>query len=278
MVISMGGRMKLPFPTRCYDLKLLLVGVSNEGNLGAIARTMMNFGFEKLELLQPEVEIGDEARKRAKHAGIVLDNVVIHDTWEGALGESSLVIGTSGKRELGSKTLHRHFLMPWELSKILNEKSGCVTLVFGPEGSGLSQDELKKCDLLVTIPTWEGYPILNLSHSVSNILYEFFKYDVLNNSGDEALPPNSLELERRLNPKLRELLRHQISELEKALPRPDERRITVAETLTRTILRSQPTNEDAQNMLGVLLDSTNALKYASNDESWRKNRTRRVDD
>ena len=270
--------MKLPFPTRCYDLKLILVGVSNEGNLGAIARTMMNFGFEKLDLLLPEIEVGEDARKRAKHAGKILDDVKVHETWESAVGSSSLVIGTSGKRELGSKTLHRHFVMPWELSSMLNEKEGTVSLVFGPEGSGLSQEQLKNCDLLVTIPTWEGYPILNLSHSVSNILYEFFKYDVLNNEGDEALPPNSLELERRLNPKLRDLLRHQISELEMALPRPKERRLTVAETLTRCILRGQPTNEDAQNMLGALLDSTNALKYASNDESWKKNRTRRVDD
>ena len=269
--------MKIPLPSRNYNLKLLLVGVSNEGNLGAIARSMMNFGFEKLELLNPEIEIGEESRKRAKHAGRILDEITVYDDWDSAIENSSLVIGTSGKRELGPKTLHRHFIMPWELSQMLNEKSGEITFVFGPEGQGLSQQQLKNCDVLVTIPTWEGYPILNLSHSVSTIMYELFKYDVLNNIDDDAFPKNSLDIERRLDPQLRRLLRHQIEELERFLPRPAERKSGVADTMMRCILRGQPTNEDAQNMLGALLDSTNALKYASNDDSWKKDRKRRVE-
>ncbi len=273
----MGGRMVLPLPSRDYELKILLIGIGNEGNLGAIARTMLNFGFNKLELLNPEIEISEESRKRAKHAGTILDEVVIHKTWEDAVDGSSLVVGTSGKRELGEKTLRRHFIMPWEFSEKINEKKGSVLLVFGPEGTGLNQKQLHDCDLLITIPTWEGYPILNISHSVSNILYELYKTDILSASTDPAFPKNSVELERRLDPKLRQLLRHQIEELENALPRPEERKSNVARTLTRCILRGQPTDEDAQNMLGVLLDSTNALKHAAGDDDWKKNRKRRVE-
>ena len=274
----MGDHQNLPLPNWPYSLKIVLVRPSIEGNLGAIARNMLNFGFNELHIVDPKLIIGEEARKRAKHAGKILENSIIHENLENALNDCSLVIGTSGKREFGGKTITRHFLTPWEISERIYSNSGKIAIVFGPEGKGLSKEELISCDLLTSIPTWEGYPILNLSHSVSIILYEFYKYHMMHfNSEDPSMTINSISIERNLEPKIRNLLREQLKMLEEALPWPKERKHSIAKTFIRTILRGEPTNLEVEQMLGVLIDSTTAIQYANNDEKWKRNRKRRVE-
>ena len=81
----MGDHQNLPLPQFPYTLKVILVKPSIEGNLGAIARNMLNFGFDELHLISPELTIGEEARKRAKHAKKVLEKAVIHNNVEDAI-------------------------------------------------------------------------------------------------------------------------------------------------------------------------------------------------
>ena len=274
----MGDHQNLPLPNWPYKLKIILVRPSIEGNLGAIARNMLNFGFNELHLVNPKLTIGEDSRKRAKHAGEILENAKIHNNIEDAINDCSLVIGTSGKREFGEKTITRHFLTPWEISKRIYSNSGKVAIIFGPEGKGLTKEELICCDLLTSIPTWEGYPILNLSHSVSIILYEFYKYHLMNHEvTDPSIKENSISIERSLDPKIRNLLRIQLKELEEAIPWPESKKHSVAKTFIRTILRGEPTNLEVEQMLGVLIDSTTAIQYANKDDNWKKNRKRRVE-
>ena len=160
---------------------VILVGATHPGNLGAVCRTMLNYGFDKLRLVSPRCSPDDEeARKRAKHAGSILDSVEVYGSLNECIDDLTLVVGTSGKREVGSKTVFRHFEHPWTLAERLYSSSDKVGLVFGEEGMGLSKDELETCDLLATLPTWEGYPISNLSHAVNTFLYELHKYRVIN--------------------------------------------------------------------------------------------------
>ncbi len=274
----MGDHQNLPLPNWPYSLKIILVRPSIEGNLGAIARNMLNFGFNELHLVDPQLKIGEESRKRAKHAGTILENSTIHESLESALDDCSLVIGTSGKREFGGRTITRHFMTPWEISEKIYSNSGKIGIVFGPEGKGLSKEELISCDLLTSIPTWEGYPILNLSHSVSIILYEFYKHHMMNfDSDDPSITINSISIERSLEPKIRNLFREQLKMLEEALPWPEERKHSIAKTFIRTIMRGEPTNLEIEQMLGVLIDSTTAIQYANDDENWKRNRKRRVE-
>tara|TARA_B100000131_G_C18086275_1_gene600297 strand:- start:54 stop:878 length:825 start_codon:yes stop_codon:yes gene_type:complete len=274
----MGDYQKLPLPKFPYTLKIILVKPSIEGNLGAIARNMLNFGFNELHLVSPELTIGEEARKRAKHAKTVLEGIKTHATLEEATKDCSLVIGTSGKREFGEKTITRHFLTPDEISERIYTNNGKIALVFGPEGQGLSQEELISCDLLTSIPTWEGYPIMNLSHSVSVILYELYKFHLLNkDEEDPSIITSSISIERNLDPKIRQLLRTQLKELEESLPWPESRKHSIAKTFIRTILRGNPTDLEVQQMLGVLIDSTTAIQYVNNNENWKRNRKRRVE-
>ena len=273
----MGDRATLPLPTSPYSLSIVLIGVSHPGNLGAVCRSMLNYGFVNLRLVAPNCQADDiEARNRAKHAGRVLDQCTTYATLGEATADASVVIGTSGKREIGAKTNFRHFVYPWELAERVNDFNGHVCLVFGEEGKGMSTEDLAKCDYLVTLPTWEGYPIANLSHAVNACVYELHRYRVINAQGKEAGMPDVVPLERALHPELKQVLLQTVKELAGALPGNDERRQSFQQSLMRSIMRSMPTQGEATRMIGGLLDATTAIQFVEGNETWRSQRRRKI--
>jgi tRNA C32,U32 (ribose-2'-O)-methylase TrmJ len=78
----MGDRKSIPLPTSSFDLIIICVNTSHPGNLGAICRTMLNYGFSKLRLVTPKCDpLDEEARNRAKHAGSILDELQTFSTF-----------------------------------------------------------------------------------------------------------------------------------------------------------------------------------------------------
>jgi len=153
-------------------ISVVLVEPKWPSNVGAVARVMANFGFNKLLLIKPKCKLDDlDAIKRAKHAKHVLKKAKTI-TWNG-LKKYDYVIATTSK--LGSDyNLKRTPLNPEEISKKLNQKKK-IAIVFGREGEGLHNEEIKKCDFVMTIPSAKKYPTLNLSHAVGIMLYELSK-------------------------------------------------------------------------------------------------------
>ena len=176
----------------------------------------------------------------------------------------NLVIGTSGKREHGDKVLFRHFLLPAELGERLKGVEGKVAIVCGREGRGLSHEELRSCDLLMTIPTWEGYPILNLSHTVAIVCYEWFQ-TLLPKVGNDRALPKTVHTERILNPDLKRQIRRRAKEIADASSKRDDQKAMTADTLSRVILRGMPTDDEAHSLLGILDAATKAMK---GDDRW----------
>jgi len=239
--------MKVETPDFTSEICIVLINPKHDGNIGAIARILLNFGFTDLRLVGRDSEWSEESRNRAKNAQSILDSATFFDTFEQATSDCSIIVGTSGKREDGQKTSMRHFLTPEELPKRLLDTSGGVAIVFGPEGKGLLNNQLRECDLLVTIPSWEGYPILNLSHAVGIICYSWFI-----NSIDE-MPKGAGE--RLLDPDLRKKLRLEISRLAQAIPTKDHKRQGIEETLTRVIMRGLPKDDEVHRILDVISKS-----------------------
>ena len=92
----MGTHLDIPLPDQQPRLHIILERVQHPGNLGAIARSMLNFGITDLHLIDPACDLnGDEARNRAKHAGRVLDGATIHKDWS-TMAPLSWLVGTSG--------------------------------------------------------------------------------------------------------------------------------------------------------------------------------------
>jgi TrmH family RNA methyltransferase len=153
-------------------ITVVLVEPENEGNIGAVARAMGNFDFKDLLLINPKCNhLNLDAISRAKHAKEILKKAKVRKF--PFLKKFDYVIGTTAKTGNDYNIL-RIPLTPEELANKISTKSK-VALVFGRESDGLTNKEILECDFIVKIPTADKYKTLNLSHSVSIMLYELFK-------------------------------------------------------------------------------------------------------
>jgi len=152
---------------------VVLVEPKYPGNVGAVARVMMNFHVEKLYLVNP-CELNAECYARSMHATTILDNAKLFSSFKDAVRDLDYLVATSS---VESKTEKRHLRNPMLLEdfaeKILDVK-GKVGLVFGREDYGLFNEEIAACDIMLKIPTSDQYPSLNLSHAVTVVLYSLF--------------------------------------------------------------------------------------------------------
>lgn len=164
-------------------MKVVFVEPETPGNIGALARAMNNFGVEELILINPqcEVECG-ETRARAKHAYDTVKNARILDNLEKVKEETDLLIGSTGITP-DKYSYERSTLTPKQLKENIAEAKGEITIMLGREGKGLTNEELKKCDLTVHIPTNEDYPVMNITHAAVIMLYE------LKEIKEEGKPP-----------------------------------------------------------------------------------------
>ena len=248
----MGERNDVPTPSFSENICVVLVNPKHDGNIGAVARAMLNFGIHDLRVVGRQKPWSEEVRNRAKSAQIVLEQSTVHNSFDDAISDCSIVVGTSGKREGGDKTELRHFIMPDELPRRLAHTEGLVAMVFGPEGKGLVNEQLRACDLLVTIPSWEGYPILNLSHAVSILCFAWF----YNSAGYVDEQAN----DRLISPELRKVFRNEVKRLVASMPTRDHRRRGIEETLLRVVMRGLPKEDEIHRLLAVLSEAADAFE------------------
>ncbi|MBS7287963.1 MAG: RNA methyltransferase [Candidatus Freyarchaeota archaeon] len=155
------------------EVIVVLVEPEHPGNVGATARLIKNF-MGKLVIVNPKFTSLDEAYARAKHGRDVLENARIVGSLEEALSNVDCVVATTAK--LGDQYhVFRTAITPQVFAESLKNVRGRVAILFGRESIGLTNEELKLADIVVTIPTSSTYPTLNLSHAVAIILYELFK-------------------------------------------------------------------------------------------------------
>ena len=154
-------------------LCVVLVGASNPLNIGAAARAMSNFGFLRLRVVSP-YDVAFREAKSAVGAASLLTNAEEFKGVAEAVADCTLVVGTTAVR-------HRelqHPLRRLEYGARLIRKelaTGRVALVFGPEKTGLSNDDLSYCHWLMNIPTREQHISMNLGQAVAVCLYELVR-------------------------------------------------------------------------------------------------------
>ncbi len=156
------------------QVTVIFVSPKYSGNIGSLARVMKNFGFKDLVLVNPQAKIDDESFKFAMHGQDILENARIVNELSFLKKELNLLIGTSAISTKSEKHFLRIPKTPREISKFLKKYKGKVGLVFGREDIGLLNNELELMDMFVTIPTGEDYPVMNITHAASIILYEIF--------------------------------------------------------------------------------------------------------
>ncbi len=151
---------------------MILVEPSFEESIGFIARAMKNFGLTNLHIVNPIAVLGPEGRSRGGHAQDVLNSIVQNGSLKEALQGLDLAIGTTAQKSYVPSNLVRKPMTPKEFSTIVKKRTGTVGIVFGREGTGLTNSELDQCDATLTIPAHSDYQTLNLSHAAAIVFYE----------------------------------------------------------------------------------------------------------
>jgi len=152
-------------------LDVVLVSPRNPLNIGAAARAMANFGFQRLAVVAPYAPSWREARS-AVGAPELLASAAETATLAEAVAGCTLVVGTGtvAYRKPEQPVVPLPGLGPLVARELA--RGGRVALVFGSEKHGLTRDDLSYCHLLVAIPTDPRQPSMNLGQAVAVCLYE----------------------------------------------------------------------------------------------------------
>jgi tRNA/rRNA methyltransferase len=151
------------------NVRVILSHTSHPGNIGAAARAMKTMGLSRLYLINPRHFPDAQATAMAASADDVLANAVVCSSLEEALQGVVFVVGMSARvRDISQEVLAPREAMPL----VAQQAQQPVALLFGAETSGLTNDELARCQLMVRIPVNPEYTSLNLASAVQLIAYE----------------------------------------------------------------------------------------------------------
>jgi len=209
--------------TSVYDnIRIVLVHTSHPGNIGGAARALKNMGLSRLYLVAPREFPADKAVWRAAGAQDVLENAVVVDTLDEAIGDCGLVVGTSAR----GRRIPWPLVNPRECGERVAVEAGQheVAIIFGREDRGLTNDELHKCNYHVHIPSNPDYSSLNLAAAVQVLAYEIRMASLSDEEGtlpsftDWDQPPAKREAQERYFEHLQETL-EKLSFLEPGNPR-----------------------------------------------------------
>jgi TrmH family RNA methyltransferase len=154
-----------------------MVNTTEPGNIGAAARAMKNMNLSKLYLVNPKGYPSAVATARASGADDVLAGAVVCETLEEALQGSHLVIGASARqRNIKWKQMDVVGACN-EIQKTTTIEGQEVAVVFGTENSGLSNEELDLCQILMTIPGNPNYFSLNVASAIQVFAYQNYVYN-----------------------------------------------------------------------------------------------------
>ena len=165
-------------------LTIGLVGARNPSNIGAAARAMRDFGFSDLRFVNeyavPFEAAQLESTKSAVGASDILREAQAFGSLAEAITDCTLTVGTTaiGERQLSRRVLKLADAAP-KILKELAGPNGRVALLFGSEKTGLTNDQLSHCRMLVTIPMFAPsgarHLSMNLGQSVAVCLYELVR-------------------------------------------------------------------------------------------------------
>lgn len=152
------------------SIQIVMLHTRHPGNIGAVARAMKNMCLESLVLVAPDRFPSAEAEARASGADDLLQRARVCASFEEAIADSRLVIGTSAR----PRGVPLRELDPRECAEMVRERAseGPVSIVFGRETSGLTNEELARCAYLVRIPANTDYTSLNVAMAAQVICYE----------------------------------------------------------------------------------------------------------
>lgn len=227
-------------------VRIVMVNTTEPGNIGAGARAMKNMALSRLYLVNPNNFPSAVATARASGADNLLADATICNTLEEALEGVHLVIGASARQRA----------MKWrqldvvdscvEIQKTLENAGQEVAVIFGTERSGLTNEELDLCHILMTIPGNPEYFSLNVASAIQVFAYQYFVCSSELNFESSSNALASFDELEGFYKHLEQVLEH-IDYFEEKRPRP-----LLMRRLRRLFGRAQPEKEEVAILRGIL--------------------------
>ncbi len=226
-------------------MKLVIEGQKYQTNVGYIARVAKNFGIRRLFFAMPRANItGKKAITYSKHAVDLLESASVYSSLDEAVKDCDIVVGTTGLWRKANAEYKNAMLLDSAvslISKSCSRRRCNVALVIGRDDIGMKKEELDKCDIIAYIPASPEYPVLNVSHALAIMLYEFSKAGFSSAYEQEKPKAEKKELE---------LL---FSEFEKLIAGKKIRNKKVVERVFKKIvLQSNPSRKEVHALITAL--------------------------
>jgi tRNA/rRNA methyltransferase len=224
-------------------------------NIGMCARAMANFGLDDLRLVNPkqgwprEDEYREVAYSAAAGATALLDSARVFDSVEAAVADLHYLYAATARERGQMKAVMTPSVAMGAAFAAVDERRG---VLFGPERTGLDNDEVAIADAIVTFPTSPAYASLNLAQAVLLCGYEWFK-----GSNGDAPPPSTVP--RAVSPPAqREMLLAFFDYLEARLDekgffRPLTKKPMMRRNLRNIFHRMDLTQQDVRTLWGAVV-------------------------
>ncbi|MBB87225.1 RNA methyltransferase [Abyssibacter sp.] len=151
-------------------IRIVLVGTTDSGNIGAAARAMKTMGLSDLALVDPREFPSDKAVARASGAGDVLERALVVERVEDAIADCNLVMGASARLRAITVPADTPRETATRIATLPDDSR--IALLFGREKTGLTNAELDLCQRLIHVPANPEYSSLNLAMAVQVMAYE----------------------------------------------------------------------------------------------------------
>ena len=152
---------------------IILIRPQMGENIGAVARAMSNFGLCELRIVAPRDGWPNEkALEMAAGGKDIIQNATIYKNFELAMADINIAYATTAR----PRDMAKRVISPTEaIAEIIMKQSLKTALIFGPERTGLTNEEITLCDAIINIPTDIKNSSLNLAQSAVIIGYEWIK-------------------------------------------------------------------------------------------------------
>ncbi len=218
-------------------------------NIGFCARALKNFNFSKLIIVSPKINFPNE-RVFATSVGAkdIINSSKIYDDFEDAIKNVNCVIATSSR----IRKKNYKYLSINELKKINFKKK--IAIVFGPEASGLTNNEISYANYVIKLPTNNKFQSLNLSHCVILLCYEIFK--ILNK---KIKKNKSRYKDKSFNKKdLNKFINFLVNSLDQVgFLQPDHKRKSMIENIRIIFHKMNLSDKEARILLGIFASLKN---------------------
>ena len=215
-------------------------------NIGACARSLKNLGFSRLHIISPK-QSWPNNRAKATSVGAydIIKKAKIFDKTSDAISDFDIVVSLSArKRDINKK----HISIDQFLKMIKLKTDARFGLMFGPEASGLSNEDLSLSNFVLKIPTSKKFKSLNLSHSLTIICYELFKLINFKQFGK-----GSKNIKISSKNQISSLLSHLKGLLEKqGFFLPPEKKHSMLQNINNLIYRLEPNDKEVRILASII--------------------------